>query len=181
MADPIDEALSELRGAAYAQVREWDAARMRLARDYEAADGEYLRQIHATLRAHGGLWQMYLVTRGLSYQEAMARIHLAEARQRVTAQMARHEDERETPETRGGSSGVSTVSQIPVLSQLVYTAEEARQMLRIGTGRMTRILMSGELPSIRLGSRNRRITRQALLDFLARQEAESQQREEWQA
>lgn len=84
MADhPIDEAMPEIRGAAYVQVREWDTVRMRLAHDYEAADGEYLKQIRDALKAHSGLWQAYLVTRGLSYQEAMARIHLAEARQRV--------------------------------------------------------------------------------------------------
>jgi excisionase family DNA binding protein len=82
-----------------------------------------------------------------------------------------------TKKRAGASASASAASVAPApahqTDQLVYTADEARRMLRIGTAMMTRLLCSGELPSIRLGSRRRLITRQALLDFLARMEAAS--------
>jgi protein gp37 len=75
---PITEALPELRAEQYADVCHWDAARMALEGQYEAADGEYLIKIRDALKPRRGLWQAYLEARGIPYQTALNRIHKAE-------------------------------------------------------------------------------------------------------
>ena len=60
----------------------------------------------------------------------------------------------------------------PSLDQLVYTSDEARVLLKIGINRMSQMLLSKEIPSVKLGDRTRRITRQALEDYLARKMAD---------
>lgn len=62
----------------HAKVREWDAARMALEGEYEAADGEYLIKIRDALKPLRGLGQAYLEARGIPYQTALDRIHKAE-------------------------------------------------------------------------------------------------------
>ena len=56
----------------------------------------------------------------------------------------------------------------PSLDQLVYTPDEARVLLKIGINRMSQMLLSGEIASVKISERTRRITRQAIEDYLAR-------------
>lgn len=77
---PIAEAMPELRADAYAKVREWDAARMALAGEYEAADGEYLKKIRDELKPKHGMWYAYLRVRGIPDRTAQERIQKAEGR-----------------------------------------------------------------------------------------------------
>lgn len=51
----------------------------------------------------------------------------------------------------------------------LYTSIEARQILRVGKTRMNDMLVSGELPSFKVGQR-RRITEEALQAYLAQQQ-----------
>lgn len=77
---PIADALPELRAEQYAKVREWDAARMALEGEYEAADGEYLSKIRAALKEKHGLWIAYLRARDIPRSTADDRIRKAEGR-----------------------------------------------------------------------------------------------------
>ena len=58
----------------------------------------------------------------------------------------------------------------PSLDQLVYTPDEARVLLKIGINRMSQMLNSDppEIASVKISERTRRITRQAIEDYLAR-------------
>jgi len=77
---PIAEALPELRAEQYAQVRKWDAERMALEGEYEAADGEYLKKIRDALKGKHGLWTAYLRARDIPERTARQRIQAAEGR-----------------------------------------------------------------------------------------------------
>lgn len=52
--------------------------------------------------------------------------------------------------------------------QIVFTAAEARALLKIGENQMTRLLLSGQLESVMFGPRTRRIPREALEAFVRR-------------
>jgi excisionase family DNA binding protein len=57
----------------------------------------------------------------------------------------------------------------PQLAPKLYTSTEAREILRIGKTRMNDMLVSGELPSFKVGQR-RRITEDALQAYLVKQQ-----------
>ena len=81
---PIAELIPELAAARFAGVRDLDMARITLASQYEAADGEYLKKIRDALQSVGGmktdLWKAYLDARGIPYQTALHRIQRAARR-----------------------------------------------------------------------------------------------------
>jgi excisionase family DNA binding protein len=54
------------------------------------------------------------------------------------------------------------------LAPKLYTSAEAREILRVGKTRMNNMLVSGELPSIKVGQR-RRILEDDLKAYLAQQ------------
>ncbi len=52
------------------------------------------------------------------------------------------------------------------MDRLLYTPEEAAEMLRIGRSRTYDLIRTGALTSIQIG-RSRRVSREALSDFVA--------------
>lgn len=53
------------------------------------------------------------------------------------------------------------------LNKLLYTAEEAAEVLSIGRTRVFALMASGDLPSVKVG-KSRRITAESLEQYVAR-------------
>ncbi|MEV0227997.1 excisionase family DNA-binding protein [Nonomuraea sp. NPDC050786] len=73
-----------------------------------------------------------------------------------------YSDGTQIPVVLGGS--IDTVVDLPLL----MTVDQARKQLSLGRTQMFALIKSGELESVVLGVRGRRVPRQAVLDFVTR-------------
>lgn len=56
------------------------------------------------------------------------------------------------------------------MEKLMYTPQQAAELLSLGKSTIHKLIASGDIPTVRVG-RARRITRTALLDFIERSAA----------